>query len=149
MRYLRHCLLGFGLVASLHSLSAVELVRHKGDKIHPIPIATEKHYLNEWPAEEEARFMDKADHVIKFFSDKGYKMRGGSTINEREKELYPVSMLWILGGRQEEGVANLMFPQKYDPKEHHAYTDGFDFWYGFTLKRTGPKYFPFRPSFKR
>lgn len=120
MKFFRHCLLGFGLVASLQNLTAVELVRQEGDKIYPVPIATEDQYLNPWPEAEEARFMEKADHVIKFFSDKNYKMRGGSTINEREKELYPVSMLWILGGREAEGVANLMAPQRYDPKEHHA-----------------------------
>ena len=28
-------------------------------------------------------------------------------------------------------------------KEHHAYTDGFDFWYGFTLKGQARKYFHF------
>ena len=56
MGIFRQCLLGFGLVASLNSLSAVELVRKQGGHIYPVSIDTAEEFLNEWPVEEEARF---------------------------------------------------------------------------------------------
>ncbi len=123
-------------------LSAQELVEIKDGKRYPIPVKTDPEYLNVLSPEEETRFMEKAAHLID--SRGNGKFGGGaSTINEREKELYPTSMFFILAGREKEGVGHLIAPQQYDPAQHHAYTDGFDFWYGFTLKGQARKYFHF------
>ncbi|MDA3961328.1 MAG: hypothetical protein PF961_11105 [Planctomycetota bacterium] len=130
------CCLGIG------AAELVDLVEERDGKRYPIPVAADPAFVNQWPDAEEARFMDKAAHLIAVRGT-GKMGGGGSTVNEREKELYPTSMFWILAGREAEGVANLQAPQRYDPKEHHAYTDGFDFWYGFTLKGQMRKYFLF------
>jgi hypothetical protein len=121
-------------------LFAQDLVRVENNKRYPVPIATEAKFLNPWPAAEEARFMEKAAHLIELW---GPQKNSGSTVNEREKDLYPRAMFQILAGKDAEGVAALTQPQRFDPPEHHAYTDGFDFWYGFTLKGAVRKYFHF------
>jgi hypothetical protein len=122
-------------------LLAQDFVRVEDGKRYPIPVETAAEYLNPWTPEEEARFMEKAAHLIPLMA--GQRMAGGSTVNEREKELYPKAFFKILNGQIEEGVEMLQQPQQYDPKEHHAYTDGFDFWYGFTVKGQMRKYFHF------
>lgn len=121
------------------ALSAAELVRMVGQKRYPVPIATEARFLNPWPDAEEKRFMEKAAHLIAVW---GVQPNKGNTVNEREKDLYPRAMFHILAGKQEEGVRALTAPQV-DDARHHAYTDGFDFWYGFTLKGAVRKYFHF------
>ena len=70
---------------------AVELVREEGGHIYPVPVAVPEELSNPWPAAEEARFMAKAAHLIETRGN-GPMGGGGSTINEREKELYPTSM---------------------------------------------------------
>lgn len=129
------------LLVAIAPLGASELVRVEDGHRYPIPHPADERYLNPWPAEEEARFMAKAAHLIPLMA--ASKLAGGSTVNEREKELYPKAFFKLLNGQIDEGVAMLQQPQQYDPKEHHAYTDGFDFWYGFTLKGQMRKYFHF------
>jgi hypothetical protein len=84
--------------------------------------------------------MEKAAHLIEHF---GGQQNKGSTVNEQEKSFYPMAMFHILAGREEEGAKALMQPQQYDPKPFHAFTGGFDFWFGFTLKGQARKYFHF------
>lgn len=84
--------------------------------------------------------MEKAAHLIEDF---GSRQNRGSVVNEREKELYPFAMFHILAGKETQGAEALMMPQRYDPPSHHSYSDGFDFWYGFTLKGQARKYFLF------
>jgi hypothetical protein len=119
---------------------AQPFVNIENGKRYPIPVKTDAKYLNPWPAAEEQRFMDKAAHLI---DDFGSQPNRGSTVNEREKDLYPRAMFKILDGKEQEGVKALTQPQQYDPAPYHAYTDGFDFWYGFTLKGAVRKYFYF------
>lgn len=122
--------------------SAQQLVTVKQGKTYPVTIKTASEYLNVLSPEEEDRFMEKAAYLIETRGN-GKMGGGGSVANEREKALYPTSMFFILAGREAEGVKNLTMPQRYDPKEHHAYSGGFDFWYGFTLKGQARKYFHF------
>ncbi|RMD80892.1 MAG: hypothetical protein D6820_06060, partial [Lentisphaerae bacterium] len=118
------------------------LVRIANGRRYPIPIPTAKPFLNAWPQAEETRFMEKAARYIEVF---GHEPNRGSTVNEREKDLYPRAMAYILAGREAQGAKALMMPQKYDPPQFHAFTGGFDFWFGFTLKGQVRKYFLFGP----
>jgi hypothetical protein len=132
-------ILTLGACLATHAF-AQPFVKIENGKRYPIPVKTEAKYLNPWPASEEQRFMEKAAHLIEDFGNQPNK---GNTVNEREKDLYPRAMFQILDGKAQEGVKALTQPQQYDPAPHHAYTDGFDFWYGFTLKGAVRKYFYF------
>ena len=133
------CLLILAFACHLRVYSQ-DVVKIENGNRYPVPVGTPMELLNPWPTAEEERFMEKAAHLIKDF---GSQQNRASTVNEREKDLYPRAMFHILAGREKEGAKALMSPQQYDPKEHHAYTDGFDFWYGFTLKGQARKYFHF------
>lgn len=117
-----------------------EVVKVVDGKRYPVPVETDSGYLNPWPEAEEKRFMEKAEHLIRHY---GAQRNSGSTVNEREKDLYPRAMFHILAGKEDEGAKALMQPQQYDPKPFHEFTGGFDFWFGFTLKGQARKYFHF------
>lgn len=134
-------LIALSSVAASSLLHAADpLVRVEDGKRYPIPVETPKKFLNPWPEAEQERFMEKAAELIEHF---GAQSNRGSTVNEREKDLYPRAMFHILAGKEEEGAHALMQSQQYDPKPFHAFTGGFDFWFGFTLKGQARKYFHF------
>lgn len=129
------------LLALSTFLSAADpLVRVENGKRYPIPVDTPETFRNPWPGAEEERFMEKAAELIEHF---GRQPNRGSTVNEREKDLYPRAMFHILAGKEKKGAKALMQSQQYDPKPFHAFTGGFDFWFGFTLKGQARKYFHF------
>lgn len=111
----------------------------KEGRIIPIPPKTPKALLNPWPQEEEAAFIDRANHIIQemqtWSGDKG-------TYGEREKNLYPMAMFMALGGNKQEAGELLMMADN-QAGEHHEHTLGIDYYWCFTLKGQMRKYFLF------
>lgn len=104
--------------------------------ITPWPVAPE--FANPWPPEWEAAFWGRAGHALSFWKDQ--RPRGG-THGENEKNYYPTAMLAVLTGDAKVGLRAL---QEDDVQsDDHAYTNGVDFYWNFTLKGQMRKYFYF------
>lgn len=104
--------------------------------VKPWPV--ESRFANPWPAEWEKAYQERARHVLAFW--KGKRPYGG-TFGENEKNYYPVAMLAVLTGDRKAGLRAL---QEDDIESaDHAYTNGVDFYWDYSLKGQVRKYFYF------
>jgi hypothetical protein len=104
----------------------------------PKPAPAEAALNNPWPAEWEAEFDTRAAAAMKLWV--GQKPKGG-TYGENEKNFYPTAMWAVLTGDAATGLKALQDADA-QPKDH-AYTNGIDFYWCFTLKGQTRKYFYF------
>ena len=106
--------------------------------VTPLPI--DARFRNApWPAEWEAGFWQRANHVIRNTARDGSY---GNTFFENEKRAYGWAMLSILGGFEPQGLA---FLQREDnmAQKWNRHTLGIDFFPCFTLKHQVRKLFFF------
>src|SRR4051812_7134959 len=104
----------------------------------PRPAATDPALNNPWPAEWEVGFNQRAAAAMKQWV--GKKPKGG-TYGENEKNYYPSAMWNVLVGDRAAGLKALQEPDVQG--KDHAYTNGVDFYWCFTLKGQMRKYFYF------
>lgn len=104
----------------------------------PKPAPADPALNNPWPPEWEAEFTRRAEAAMKQWV--GERPKGG-TYGENEKNFYPGAMWNVLAGDKAGGLKALQEPDH--QKEDHAYTNGVDFYWCFTLKGQVRKYFYF------
>ncbi|WP_199318291.1 hypothetical protein [Leptolyngbya sp. FACHB-541] len=104
-------------------------------RVDPPSVAPE--FRNEWTAELEEEFWQRANVAIEHYADEGY----GNTSGENEKKSYPLAMFDFLAGNREEAIS---FLENDDADgSDHAHTEGIDYYFAFTLKGQIRKYFFF------
>jgi len=93
---------------------------------------------NDWPAEWEQQFRERADHSLRLLLE---HKKGGTTWGESEKRLYPQAIAHVLAGDRGWGLKQL---QSNDAEDIHRHTLGIDLYWCFTLKGQARKLFQFR-----
>ena len=104
----------------------------------PAPFPADARLNNPWPADWEAAYQQRVQHVLNHWKDQ--KVAGG-TYGENEKNYYPTALMAFLTGRRELALKALQ--EDDHVKEDHAWTHGVDFYWCFTLKGQMRKYFYF------
>ena len=100
----------------------------------PIP---KEHANKPWPEELEAAFSKRASHLVSLSKAPARV----STTGEHEKWTYPALMFNYLAGLTEHALKGLQAPDQ--QAGDHRGTDGFDFYWCFTLKGQARKFFYF------
>ncbi|MGC6426039.1 MAG: hypothetical protein ACON5H_03465 [Akkermansiaceae bacterium] len=123
-----------------------DMVSEKGFHAKPV----DHSLINPWPAELEAEFQKRAQHIIKgIVRDQKPK---ANTYFENEKKAYGFCMAHVLGGEREKALESLQ-GQDHQHKLWHRETDGIDYYAAFTLKHQIRKYFYFGdlldPAYKK
>ena len=99
-------------------------------------------FVNEWPAEWEDAFWDRANDAIR---SRGKGGGYGGTYFENEKSMYPLAMLGYLAGFKGPALEALQ-AEDADAGGWNRTTEGIDFYPCFTLKGQMRKYFQFGPE---
>jgi hypothetical protein len=108
------------------------------------PVKIDASLRNEWPADWEKGFADRANYAI---AQKASGGRYGNTFFENEKQSYAAAMMSLLGGYEEPAVE---FLQSRDNPEHWSkHTLGIDYYPCFTIKHQMRKYFFFGSALDR
>ena len=95
-------------------------------------------WRNPWTPQLEAEFQKRAASIISHYANPQWY---GNGYGENEKQAYPRAMFDFLAGNRQKAIALL---QSEDPQpQHHAHTEGIDYYYSFTLKGQIRKYFLF------
>jgi hypothetical protein len=109
-----------------------------GNAIKIEPVRLETRFVNEWSADWERAFMDRARDCVTHVASDG---RYGNTFFENEKQSYGNAMMSLLGGYDEPALKFLQAPD--NPGNWPTHTEGIDYYACFTLKHQMRKYFYF------
>src|SRR5437764_4232626 len=120
------------------AMAAGTLAAPAADVVLPKPAPADPALNNPWPAEWEADFGRRAEAAMRQWA--GERPKGG-TFGENEKNYYPTAMWNVLVGDRAAGLKALQEPDVQG--KDHAYTNGVDFYWCFTLKGQMRKYFYF------
>lgn len=110
-------------------------------RIRAVPLPMPDELVNEWPAEWEDAFWDRANEVIR---TKGKGGGYGNTWFENEKRTYPNAMFGYMAGFRKPALDTLQ-DEDAEAKGWNKHTEGIDFYPCFTLKGQMRKYFQFGP----
>ncbi|MCC5789764.1 MAG: hypothetical protein JJT75_09015 [Opitutales bacterium] len=109
-------------------------------KIDPLPVP-EQWQNPPLPEAEERAFWERANHVIQRYEG-NINVR---TEGEQEKESFPITMFNFFLGHEDRVMEQLQSRDRQADTDH-AWTEGIDFYWGFTLKGQMRKYFYFGPA---
>ena len=137
---IRTCYVVFLIVACLAArpCDAQSWSRDSAGQLVIEPVPVDAALRNEWPAEWEREFWERANYVVEQTARDG---KYGNTFFENEKRAYGWAMLSILGGYERPAVEFLQSPD--NPGDWSRHTRGIDLYPCFTLKQQVRKYFFF------
>lgn len=147
-RLLNQSLLTFVLIAgtaahqALPAQSPRERISEENGQIRFAAELRDAHLRNPaLPEAEEDAYWERANYVIRHFDGR----IGVRTEGEQEKESFPITMFSYLTGNHDTVISALQTRDNQAGTDH-AWTGGFDFYWGFTVKGQMRKYFLFGPD---
>jgi hypothetical protein len=145
MYMLARYLLTTAVVAAMSAPLLGQEIHRDSEGIRVEPVEVPADLVNNWPAEEEKAFWQRANAILKAMTsnaDGSPRKVDARTFFESEKWSYPSAFAAILVGRTEPGLKVLQ-AEDADAGRWHQHTEGIDFFPAFTLKGQMRKYFFF------